>query len=155
MIPSEDSGKRKASDNNSLNFNSAPKANQTCKVVSSWSLSGLSFHFADIESDSRAKAEGVWAAVVQLYNSHHDTVVRELEQWQNAKGEASRARRRPADHDPSLSRRHQLSSYAHLNPAQRMRRLRSAVGAQDNGGRRGGVRSLGRIRRSGEPSEDD
>ena len=44
-------------------------------------------HFADIDSDGRAKSEDdAWASVAQYYNSYQETVVRELEQRQNAKG---------------------------------------------------------------------
>jgi kinetochore protein Mis13/DSN1 len=45
------------------------------------------FHFTDILSDGRAKAEDdAWATVAQFYNTYQETVVRELEQRQNAKG---------------------------------------------------------------------
>ncbi len=44
-------------------------------------------HFADINSDGRAKSEDdAWASVAQFYNSYQETVVRGLEQRQNAKG---------------------------------------------------------------------
>ena len=44
-------------------------------------------HFANIDSDGRAKSEDdAWASVAQFYNSYQETVVRGLEQRQNAKG---------------------------------------------------------------------
>lgn len=44
-------------------------------------------HSADIDSDGRAKSEDdAWASVAQFYNSYQETVVKELEQRQNAKG---------------------------------------------------------------------
>ena len=43
--------------------------------------------FPDIRFDDRAKAEDdAWAAATQFYNAYQETVVRELEQRQKAKG---------------------------------------------------------------------
>jgi hypothetical protein len=43
--------------------------------------------FPDLRLDDRAKAEGdVWAAATKFYNTYQETVVRELEQRQEAKG---------------------------------------------------------------------
>jgi hypothetical protein len=46
-----------------------------------------SFWGADIDPDGRAKSEDdAWASVAQFYNTYQETVVRGLEQRQNAKG---------------------------------------------------------------------
>ena len=73
MIPSEASGKRKASDDNSQNTNSAPKAKRTRKDVSSPSLSVLFLLLTCHGTECLPQAETYAIAYLLLWSYHANT----------------------------------------------------------------------------------
>ena len=73
MIPSEASGKRKASDDNSQNPNSAPKAKRTRKDVSSSSLSVLSSLLKCLGTECRLPQAETYAIIYLLWSYHANT----------------------------------------------------------------------------------